>query len=66
MTAQERSKIETQIKELKEQLKEVHGSPCEVFSRVVGYLRPVQNWNRGKKEEYHIRKMFNCCATRQD
>lgn len=26
--------------------------PAEVWSRVVGYLRPVQNYNKGKKEEY--------------
>ncbi|MEM2227011.1 MAG: ribonucleoside triphosphate reductase [Candidatus Bathyarchaeia archaeon] len=26
--------------------------PCEVYSRVVGYYRPVQLWNRGKQEEY--------------
>jgi len=28
------------------------GDTCEVWSRVVGYLRPVQNYNKGKKEEY--------------
>ncbi len=28
------------------------GSDAEVWSRVVGYLRPVQNYNKGKKEEY--------------
>lgn len=31
---------------------------CEVYSRVVGYLRPVQQWNRGKKVEYDMRKEF--------
>jgi len=31
---------------------------CEVYSRVVGYLRPVRQWNRGKKMEYAQRKMF--------
>ena len=30
----------------------------EVWSRVVGYLRPVQNYNKGKKEEYFERKKF--------
>jgi len=28
---------------------------AEVYSRVVGYYRPVQDWNRGKQEEYHDR-----------
>ncbi len=34
------------------------GRPTEVWSRVVGYLRPVQNFNAGKKEEYVLRKKF--------
>lgn len=29
---------------------------CEIYSRVVGYLRPVNQWNKGKKEEFKIRK----------
>ncbi|MCK4300966.1 MAG: ribonucleoside triphosphate reductase, partial [Planctomycetes bacterium] len=32
--------------------------PCEVYSRVVGYLRPVQQWNKGKRAEYDERKPF--------
>jgi hypothetical protein len=28
----------------------------EVYSRIVGYLRPVSQWNKGKKEEYDQRK----------
>jgi ribonucleoside-triphosphate reductase len=31
---------------------------CEVYSRVVGYLRPVQQWNKGKQEEFGERKEF--------
>jgi anaerobic ribonucleoside-triphosphate reductase len=31
---------------------------CTVYSRVVGYLSPVDNWNTGKKEEYKDRKEF--------
>jgi ribonucleoside-triphosphate reductase len=34
------------------------GKDTEVWSRVVGYLRPVQNYNPGKKEEYIMRKKF--------
>ena len=34
------------------------GQQAEVWSRVVGYLRPVQNYNPGKKEEYMMRKKF--------
>jgi len=32
--------------------------PCEVYSRVVGYLRPVSQWNTGKQEEFKERKEF--------
>lgn len=32
---------------------------CEVYSRVVGYYRPVSNWNAGKQEEFKHRKEFN-------
>ena len=31
---------------------------CEVYSRVVGYIRPVKQWNKGKREEYNQRKEF--------
>jgi anaerobic ribonucleoside-triphosphate reductase len=33
--------------------------PCEVYSRVVGYLRPVSQWNKGKRSEYAERRMFS-------
>ncbi len=32
--------------------------PCEVYSRVVGYLRPVNQWNKGKRSEYSERRTF--------
>jgi len=32
--------------------------PTEVYSRVVGYLRPVSQWNEGKKAEFKMRKTF--------
>jgi len=32
--------------------------PTEVYSRIVGYYRPVKNWNAGKKSEYLERKVF--------
>ncbi len=31
---------------------------CEVYSRIVGYLRPVKQWNEGKAEEFKDRKTF--------
>ena len=35
------------------------GANCEVYSRVVGYLRPVDQWNDGKQAEFNIRKTFD-------
>ncbi|MEN6391148.1 MAG: ribonucleoside triphosphate reductase [Syntrophomonas sp.] len=32
---------------------------CEVYSRIVGYLRPVDQWNAGKQEEFKGRKTFD-------
>ncbi len=34
------------------------GGETEIYSRVVGYLRPVNQWNKGKKEEFKIRKTY--------
>jgi len=35
------------------------GKDCEVFSRIVGYFRPIQNWNIGKQEEFKERLEFS-------
>jgi len=32
---------------------------CERYSRIVGYLRPVEQWNEGKQSEWADRKMFS-------
>ncbi|MEW6441573.1 MAG: ribonucleoside triphosphate reductase [bacterium] len=34
------------------------GKETEVYARIVGYYRPVKNWNKGKAEEYRARQMF--------
>lgn len=34
------------------------GASCEVYSRVVGYIRPMQQWNKGKKQEFLDRQEF--------
>ncbi len=39
------------------------GEETEVYSRIVGYYRPVQNWNCGKKSEYRDRKIFSVAVT---
>ncbi len=35
------------------------GEECEVYSRVVGFIRPVKQWNKGKKAEFKNRKTYN-------
>jgi ribonucleoside-triphosphate reductase len=35
------------------------GADCEIYSRIVGYIRPVKQWNKGKKAEFGNRKTFN-------
>ncbi len=35
------------------------GGKAEVYSRITGYYRPVQNWNDGKAQEYKDRKVYN-------
>ena len=45
-----KSKIET---------KRVKVVPCEIYSRVVGYFRPVSLWNAGKQQEFKERKTID-------
>lgn len=35
------------------------GRKIEVYSRVCGYYRPVQNWNDGKRQEFVERKEYS-------
>lgn len=37
------------------------GADCEVYSRIVGYIRPVNQWNKGKQMEFHNRTTFDVC-----
>ena len=50
--------IDEEIDRLKKKLKQVKGTETEVYTRIVGYHRAVDNWNRGKREEYDNRKEF--------
>ena len=42
------------------------GNPAEVYSRITGYYRPVQNWNDGKTEEYKQRKLYDIANSKLD
>ncbi|MEI7543145.1 MAG: anaerobic ribonucleoside-triphosphate reductase [bacterium] len=54
----ERTELLLKLQDLKNELSNVKGSECEVYSRVVGYFRPVKQWNDGKQEEYADRVTF--------
>jgi hypothetical protein len=38
---------------------EIKRTPCQVYTRVMGYLRPVSHYNIGKKSEFYSRKYFD-------
>jgi hypothetical protein len=40
-------------------LTDAERQPCEIWTRVMGYHRPVSSFNIGKKGEFHERKYFN-------
>ena len=50
--------IDSEIAAKKAELLQTVGTPCEVYTRIVGYYRPLKNWNPGKMEEYKDRKVF--------
>lgn len=60
MTNSERtlSQVEADIAKAKQELEDVHGTQTEVYARIVGYYRAVRNWNKGKADEFKLRKMF--------
>ena len=40
------------------------GATTEVYSRITGYYRPVQNWNDGKSQEYKDRKVYDIASSK--
>lgn len=41
------------------ELKDCERQPCEIWTRVMGYFRPVSEFNQGKKSEFYSRKYFS-------
>jgi len=50
--------VNKDIERVKSALANVKGSETEVYARIVGYYRSVRNWNKGKREEFGHRVMF--------
>jgi ribonucleoside-triphosphate reductase len=42
------------------------GEPTEIYSRITGYYRPVQNWNEGKSQEFRDRRLYEVGETTQE
>jgi ribonucleoside-triphosphate reductase len=51
--------IDKEIKQLETQLETIEGTDTEVYTRIVGYYRPVSKFNPGRAEEYKHRKLFS-------
>ena len=50
--------IINKIKELEVELENVKGTKCLVYSRIVGFYAPTEQWNRGKYEEWTQRVVY--------
>lgn len=48
-----------EVKRLEEKLKHVKGTPCEVWTRIIGYFRPVKSWNKGQQAQYKDRVLYD-------
>ncbi len=47
------------------ELQDAERQPCEIWTRVMGYHRPVASFNTGKKGEFHERQYFCESAAQQ-
>ena len=54
----EREILEKKLEELKYKLEKVKGEKCKIWTRVMGYHRPVSEFNKGKKSEFKERVYF--------
>lgn len=59
------AQVEQEIEETKAALADVHGTETEVYARIVGYYRAVKHWNKGKRDEFDMRKMFTLEASKE-
>lgn len=50
--------IEQELETKRQELTRLKGTETEVYARIVGYYRSLNNWNRGKREEFDHRRTF--------
>ena len=65
MEARTLAQVEQELAAAQEELKNVHGTETEIYARIVGYYRAVKHWNKGKRDEYDLRKMFTLEASKE-
>lgn len=52
------TEIISKLESIKAERSKVKGTKCEVYTRVTGFIRPVSQFNPGKKAEVKMRKMY--------
>jgi anaerobic ribonucleoside-triphosphate reductase len=57
--------LSEKIREVNEEERVVQVVKAEVYSRVVGYYRPIQDWNEGKREEFRDRRDLTVNSARR-
>ncbi len=57
------AELDQKIAEKREELARVTGRPTEVYARIVGYYRSLNNWNRGKRAEFGERVTYDVSAS---
>ncbi|MFA5048736.1 MAG: anaerobic ribonucleoside-triphosphate reductase [Patescibacteria group bacterium] len=62
-SVEEIDRLNAEIVQKKEQLKNVKGREIEVYTRIVGYYRAIKNWNLGRAAEQKKRKVFDMKAS---
>ena len=56
---EDKKKLVNELWKKQEELNNVKGTECEVWSRVVGYFAPTKMYNPGKLQEYHEREVYD-------
>ncbi len=53
------TEIPLTVRDERRKRRKIRAVKCSVYSRIVGYFRPIESWNKGKIAEYKDRKMID-------
>lgn len=62
MSEVEKAEVKNKIAKLEAKKATTKGTKCEVYTRVTGFIRPVSQFNPGKKAEVSMRRMMKPCG----